>query len=89
VTAKDALELAAALKRAWPELPEQGVFEKNTFKDQRGVITIQRPEVTLRTTPFQLYSGEWREPLGMLAAHITRYHCLGCAEFGTWSCERV
>ncbi|HEV8530255.1 MAG TPA: hypothetical protein VGT00_02425 [Methylomirabilota bacterium] len=87
VTAKDALELAAALKRAWPDLPERGVFAKKTFKDQRGTITIQCPEVTLRTTPFELYSGEWREVLGMLAAHITRYHCLGCAEFGIWSYE--
>ena len=87
VTAKDALELAAALKRAWPDLPEHGVFEKKTFKDKRGVITIKNPEVTLQTTPFELYSGEWREPLGMLAAHISRHHCLECAEFGIWSYE--
>ena len=89
VTAKDALEFAAALKRSWPDLPEHGVFEMKTFKDRLGVIHIQRPEVTLQTTPFELYSGEWRERLGMLAAHITRYHCMECAEFGIWSGENV
>ena len=89
VTAKDALDLAAALKRAWPDLPEQGVFQKKVFKDRRGGITIRDPEVTLQTTPFELYSGEWREPLGKLAAHITRFHCLECAEFGIWSHEKA
>ena len=87
VTAKDAMELAAALKRAWPDLPDDGVFQRKTFKDSRGRTNIRYPEVTLQTTPFELYSGEWREPLGMLAAHITRSHCLRCAKFAIWSNE--
>ncbi len=89
VIAKDALELAAALERAWPDLPEHGVFEKKTSRDRRGLLTIENPKVTLQTTPFELYSGEWREPLDMLVAHVTGFHCPECAEFRIWSYERV
>lgn len=87
VAAKDALDLAAALKRAWPDLPAHGTFEKKIRKVKPGEVYIQNPEVTLQTTPFELYSGDWRQELGMLAAHITRYHCLECAEFRIWSYE--
>src|SRR5215467_11613088 len=81
VIATDALELAAALKRAWPDLPDRGTFEKRIVKDKSGRINIKLPNVMLRTTPFELYSGAWRHELGMLAAHITRYHCPECADF--------
>jgi hypothetical protein len=81
MTAKDALELAAALKRAWPDLPEHGTFEKKTVAVTPGVVHIRAPEVTLRTTPLELYSGEWREVLRGLADCITQHHCLECARF--------
>jgi hypothetical protein len=88
VTAKDALELAAALERAWPDLPEHGTFEKKIV-ERAGVVHILNPEVTLGTTPLELYSGAWRETLRGLAACITQHHCGECAGFWIWSHEQV
>src|SRR5215467_5630185 len=34
-----------------------------------------------------LYSGAWRHTLGLLAGHITRYHCPECADFWIYSYE--
>jgi hypothetical protein len=87
VTAKDAMEFAAALKRAWPDLPENGTIERKIVTVRPGGVHILAPEVTPRTTPLELYSGEWRKDLGKLAAHIPRHHCLECAGFGIWSYE--
>src|SRR5262252_9199511 len=70
VIATDALDFAAALKRAWPDLPDRGTFEKRIVKVKPGTVNILPPNVTLRTTPFELYSGAWRQELGILAAHI-------------------
>ena len=89
VIATDALGFAAALGRAWPDLPERGIFEKRIVKVKRRIVNIEPPKVTVGTTPFELYSGAWRQDLGMLAAHITRYHCPTCAAFWIYSYEQT
>src|SRR5262249_3053282 len=69
---EDARRLAGALERALPDIPDHEVFDRTP--------ALLEPDNSPRTSPFEFYSGAWKEAVRDIVGH-----CRNGGGFWIWS----